>query len=617
MPILPSPNARLNPRLSERHARTLAAAISEDVTAERGTFSARTGRDVPQDCGQLPHKPGMVFPVHTLDGGLLYRLRLDKPGKLPKYMQPKGASNRLDVHPRQHGRIKLPGGLRYVTEGEKKTDSGVSRGLLMVGMSGVWNGQKGGELIPDWKFLHLEGEDYSICFDSDIESNPNVQMAAARMARLLRARGANVFITLLPPAPDGSKQGLDDFFANGGTPKELRMLTRPYEPEAVERARLSRSERLRLTVADLERRFWATDWRGMGGHSDRDVALKLVEAARGSGKLVAEGLRVTISHGTLCDRAKVSSRTLCKALDRLEDRGFARRDNENRDPKKPGAFVLRANVKHNGEGQAERDGGGGRGGGGDPCTLHLRAPRLRWSDHGRKARRGLFKGSTRVRETVVPARPPRKRLGKIRGAVLDALDAAGGSLSLSELYDVLNPDKAPEKRRPRDLRRRQLPMLEEEGIITLSEGGIVALVPDWLAKLEEARKIGGEVEADRNAARRLQLKRTAYHKARETRPDYHWANVGADGFIEDLCPADEPGPRPEPEPEVSTLAAAVRGYLERNPQDACQPPGWIGSTLWAYELYPGNPSAGEIRAAIEELGGQPYLRRAMSEEVVA
>lgn len=608
---------KINPSISDRHARMLGAAISEDVTAERGTFSARTGRNVPQDCGQLPRKSGMVFPVHTLDGNILYRLRLDKPGKLPKYMQPKGASNRLDVHPRQHDRIKRPGGMRFVTEGEKKTDAGVSRDLLMVGMSGVWNGQKDGELIPDWEFLPLEGEDYSICFDSDIESNPNVQMAAERQARLLRARGAKVFITLLPPAPDGSKQGLDDFFANGGTPRELRMLTRPYDPKAVERARLSRSERLRLTVADLERRFWATDWKGMGGHSDRDVALKLVEAARRSGKLVAEGLRVTVSHGTLCDRAKVSSRTLCKALDRLEERGFARRDNEKRDPKKPGAFVLRANVKHNGDGGRGRDRSGGREVVEVPCALHLRAPRLRWSDHGRKVRRGLFKGTTRVRETVVPARPPRKRLGKIRGGILDALDAAGGALYLQELYDVLNPDKPPEKKRPRDLRRRQLPMLEEEGIITVSDDGVVALVADWLGKLEEAREIGGEVDADRNAARRLQLKRTAYHNAHKTKSDHHWANVGADGFIEDLRSADEPERQPEPEPEVSALAAAVRGYLDRNPQDACQPPGWIGSTLWAYDLYPGNPSAGEIRAAIEELGGTPYLRRMLSEEGAA
>src|SRR5215210_7454303 len=263
--------------LSDQHRRPLEAGSTRDVIAERGTFSARRGKDVPQGYGRLPEKPGTVFRVHTLDGGTFCRLRFDNPGRLPKYMQPKGHPNRLDVHPRQHERIKRPGGMRYVTEGEKKVDAGVSRGLLMVGISGVWNGQKDKELIPDWHLLPLEGERYSITFDSDITSNPNVQMGADRQARLLREQGAEVFITLLPPAADGSKQGLDDFFANGGTTTELELLTKPYDMETVERARLSQNERLRTGLQDLERRFWDTEWAGMGGASARDVYLKLIE----------------------------------------------------------------------------------------------------------------------------------------------------------------------------------------------------------------------------------------------------------------------------------------------------------------------------------------------------
>src|SRR5215210_9511752 len=120
--------------------------------------------------------------------GILY----DDSGRLPRYMQPKGHPNRLDLHPRQHVRIKRPGGRRYATEGEKKVDAGVSRGLLMVGQSGVFNGQrdKGAALIADWHELPLEGEEYSICYDSDIETNENVQLAADRLAGLLKAEGA-------------------------------------------------------------------------------------------------------------------------------------------------------------------------------------------------------------------------------------------------------------------------------------------------------------------------------------------------------------------------------------------------------------------------------------------
>ncbi|MDP9487449.1 MAG: hypothetical protein M3Q49_16975, partial [Actinomycetota bacterium] len=70
--------------------------ISPDVVAERGTFTAWTGKDVPQDGGKLTARPGLVFPVHALDGEVFHRLRLNNPGKLPKYMQPKGHANRLD-----------------------------------------------------------------------------------------------------------------------------------------------------------------------------------------------------------------------------------------------------------------------------------------------------------------------------------------------------------------------------------------------------------------------------------------------------------------------------------------------------------------------------------------
>src|SRR5918997_5510996 len=290
--------------------------INPLVEAERGTFSACRGKDVPQDHGQLPKKPGIVFPVHTLDGGIFYRLRPDNPGRLPKYMQPRGHPNRLDVHPRQHERIKRSGGRRYVTEGEKKVDAGVSRDVLMVGQSGVFNGQrdKGAALIDDWYELPLDGEEYSICYDSDIETNENVQLAADRQARLLEAEGANVHITLLPPAPDGSKQGLDDFFANGGTVKQLGLLTRPYSAAGVERVRLTRDERLRGALGGLERRFWAEEWKGMGGHSARDVALKLIEAARRHGKIHPDGIRVVKAQGPLAIEAKVSARTLWKAL---------------------------------------------------------------------------------------------------------------------------------------------------------------------------------------------------------------------------------------------------------------------------------------------------------------
>jgi hypothetical protein len=62
---------------------------------------------------------------------------------------------------------------------------------------------------------------------------------------------------------------------------------------------------------------------------------------------------------------------------------------------------------------------------------------------------------------------------------------------------------------------------------------------------------------------------------------------------------------------LSDLSRSIRAYLDRKPHDASQPPGWIGSTLWAYDLYPDKPSSAEVRAAIEELGGEAYLRSSL------
>src|SRR5215203_5822379 len=487
--------------------------IDPPVAAERGNFTASRGEDVPQDHGWLPKKPGVVFPVHTLDGGIFYRLRSDNPGRLPRYMQPKGHPNRLDLHPRQHERIKRPGGRRYATEGEKKVDSGVSRGLLMVGQSGVFNGQrdKGAALIDDWYELPLDGEEYAICYDSDIETNESVQLAADRLAQLLEAQGAEVFITLLPPAPDGSKQGLDDFFANGGTVKELELLTSPYDLGTVERARLTRDEKLRAAVEDLERRWWDEEWKDRGGHTDRDIALKLIEAAARSGKIHTDGIRVKVSWGVLQVGAKVARRTLSKALCRLEDRGFLYRDNEDRKPDKTGAFVLRAKVDQYGEGPTQATQGGQTC---DPGGLPLRGvpdvPRLRWSRPKFTPRRGLISGTRRVRNSKpLPPRDRIERLGKIRGAVVDALEIADGHLTLQKLCEVLH------RKRTRDVRRRVLPQLEALGVIKV-EGNVVRLTADWSERLEAARRIGGELEADELAERRRKLNSRAYYRRHET-----------------------------------------------------------------------------------------------------
>ena len=514
--------------LSDSHRQHLAeSAIDPTVAEERGTFTAKCGKDVPQDGGKLPKKPGIVFPVHTLDSRVFYRLRSDNPGQLPKYMQPKGHPNRLDIHPRQHERIRRPGGMRYVTEGEKKVDAGVSRNVLMVGQSGVFNGQrdKGAALIDDWYELPLAGEEYAICYDSDIETNANVQLAADRLARLLKAEGSKVYITLLPPAPDGSKQGLDDFFANGGTVKQLELLTRPYDDAVVERVRLTRDQRLRGAIEALWGRWWATEWSGQGGYTDRDLALQLIAAARKHGKVIGNDLRVVKAWGPLMLGAKIGShRTMSKSVTRLEQMGFAERDNASREGGQAGAFlfrsVARAGVKHYGGSATPRGATLEQGGDGARLALHPRASRLMWSRPAFTPKRGTVADTRKVRESKPPSpRPAVARLGKMRGAILDVLDVAGGVASPQETANALHLE------RPRDLVRFKASEKGRDGLaVMLLEAGILEwvcdvatrrevlrLTPNWLDRLQEARDAGGELGAEELAAKRYRDRSRAYH----------------------------------------------------------------------------------------------------------
>jgi len=507
------------------------SAIAPDVIAESGARSIMRGSELPDVFSgrQRRRAPGVLFVSHRPNGKESWcfrpdKPRLDKPGH--KYEQPSkrlgGAGNVLDILPSQHHLINDTAVPVVFVEGTKKMLSVVSAAreagvtVLVVAIIGCWNWMADGKPISDMLEIPLEGRRATVMYDSDMLRKVEVQLAAGRLAEYLQSRGADVFVTYFEDAPDGSKVGADDHFASGGTFAELRMLTRRYDPSGADfvRVRLSRSEKLRQMLEDLTRRFWSEEWKGMGGHTDRDIAAKLIEAAMRHGKVVEGGVFVSKSWGSLEIEAKASRRTLYKSLGRLEERRFILERVKGKNPDKPGGFVLRASVNHYEGKQGNQDNvtpelhalyAGG---------LHLRAPRLRWSSPGYKPRRGTSKGTRKVRQGPPPKpRPAIKRLGKIRCHVLDALEAAGGDLTVSELAEAM------QQKRPRDLRRRQLPMLEDAGIISVSEAGdTVRLAADWLERLDEVRAAGEEIEADELAGRRMKLKRDAYHRRHEAQP---------------------------------------------------------------------------------------------------
>src|SRR5215203_5897384 len=325
-------------KLSESHRRMLydESGIDPDVAKERDYYTARNRSEVPKAFKDYQRKQGLVVPMFSPDGETVgYQLRPDRPRKGgPKYESPGGISPVVDVHPRMREEVRHGSSPLLITEGAKTGDAATSRGIPTVVLAGVWMWcvpkTRPYRLKPCFDHIRLEGREVFVAFDSDCMSKASVQEALAALVAALADRGAAVKVVYLPDAADGSgaKQGVDDYLAAGGTVREMFMLAREFDPAEVGRIRMSRDEKLRAVLEDLERRWWAEEWKGRGGCSERDVALKLIEAAARCGKIHADGLQVKVSWGTLQVAARVARKTLAKALARLEERGFLYRENE-------------------------------------------------------------------------------------------------------------------------------------------------------------------------------------------------------------------------------------------------------------------------------------------------
>jgi DNA-binding HxlR family transcriptional regulator len=573
--------------------------IDPDVVEERGYYTARTSKEVPEEFAD-------------------YQRRL----------------------------LKGTGPL-LACEGSKKADSGLSRGIPTIAFQGVWMSHIPKErksdpkiLLGDWDFVNLN-RTVLLGFDSDWRRNECVYLAVKWLVGALEKRGAKeVLVAYLPDKPDGSKMGVDDFLARdgceGGTLEDLLALCRPFEEQDIGAQRMRRDKSLWSLIEDLERTLLLGKWPGMGGASARDVYIMLIEAAKKRGKIHEDGIRVKKAQGPLALEAKISSRTLQKALGRLEEWGLIYRDNEGRKPDEKGAFVLRASVKYVGGTTIEQEQVMPLLQRYNPGTLLLRAPRLMWSRPASRPRRGLVEGTRKIHnDRPAPPRAAIKRLGKIRGAIIDMLDLAGGSLALEELAELLH------RKRARDIRRRNLPMLEEEGIVVVEQdqgqGAVVRLTENWQEALEDARSLAGEIDryeeytdpegtphtrkvegAETVNRRRYEIKSRALHsrnRHRRSKP----TGAGWDAIRQSRAKrqqhteqaareAHERRGQRESAPPLSALARILRDCLEPHPGLATLTPHVLGFYLHADGLCQKRPTADQVRAAIEELGGERYLR---------
>jgi hypothetical protein len=545
-------------RLAEhhRHMHEVGSAIAPEILDDSGVYTITDGRQLPRGFSQRQRDraPGVLYKVHRPNGETAWVFRPDEadpenPGLKYEATCKKlgGPGNVLYVHPSQRhlvGDRRVP---VVFVEGIKKALAVVSATraagveVLVVGILGVWNWLANKKPIDDMLEIPLDGRQVFNLFDDDVFVNPDVADALRRLVAHEREHGAaTVKVAYLPESADGSKTGADDYLARGHGYLDLLATFRPFDPEDLAAERLKRGYRLRAVLEDLARMLWEAEWKGMGGHSARDVFKVLVDLAPIRGKLHDDGLRVKVSRGELAKMANVSTRTLQKSIERLEEMGLIYRDNKTRKQRERGAFVLRANVNH----YREKPAGGRAGTDVEAETtlssLQLRAPRLRWSSPACKGRRGVVKDTRRVRLSMAsPSRPAVKRLGKIRCAILDVLDAGGGSATLQKIADTLH------RKRPRDIRRRNLPMLEEAEVVVV-EGDIVSLTDNWLEALDEQRRLGGEIDSvgvdgrievgvNTVARRRLENRSKAFQNRHRVESSRHWVNVpGADGHVEDL-----------------------------------------------------------------------------------
>lgn len=206
--------------------------ISEELVYRRGYRSCETKAELKKLGFTASQQvvPTLLIPLCRPGGDRsLYMHRPDAPrmgkgGRIVKYEQIPDVPMVLDVPPVDWMQeiIRNPSQPLVITEGPLKADSGVSHGIATVALPSVWcwigRNEHGGKMtIADLYEVAWNNRPAYICFDSDIVEKYPVWRAAEALAETLRGRGAKVKFIVLPYAANGSKQGLDDFFASGGT----------------------------------------------------------------------------------------------------------------------------------------------------------------------------------------------------------------------------------------------------------------------------------------------------------------------------------------------------------------------------------------------------------------
>ena len=523
--------------LSKADRRVLAegSAITPEVIAARGYYTADRRADVPEVFSAWQRRRGLVVPTFSPDGTTRgYQLRPDRPiprknGNAPKYETPHGSKITLDVNPRMLQEVRTGEDVLWITEGCKKVDALASRGLPAVGIVGVWNfavpGTKCAAPLPCWRHVRLSGRTVAVVYDADARTNPDVQEALRRLVVMLEGLGVAVLVVYLPAVNGDGRAGVDDYLAAGGTAAELRLMAHPYKPVDVARERMGRDEAFRAAIEERRRRLRALPVTTTGQNTRVAVVRALTIEAQRSGEIVADGVRVVMDRRTLAEKAAKSRKAVNKAIGHLCETGELRLDNAGRKAERAGAFVLPTSQglaqkgTHNGRKQGKSEGVGQaageaqRGGkdnpGGYPSALGDQVPALRWP-------KVVLYWAMRDGRRVVAASHYVARLGEKRGEIARHVLETGGRAEVADLMVRFASPKA----RWWDFDRRVLGPLVEAGILARSEdGSALEIAPDWRESLEREREDADEIEDARRQRQAHARQRQAYRDRDRTPAD--------------------------------------------------------------------------------------------------
>jgi len=178
------------------------SAISQEVALARGYRSVEKKNEL-KALGFKEAQcrvPALLLPVWGVGGEIVnYQLRpddprIDKKGKVVKYETPAESRMFIDVPPAARSFLGKPDRPLFITEGIRKADAAVSKGLCCIALLGVWNwrgsNEDGGKVaLTDWEYIALNNREIYICFDSDVMTKSAVHQALARLKTFLEARG--------------------------------------------------------------------------------------------------------------------------------------------------------------------------------------------------------------------------------------------------------------------------------------------------------------------------------------------------------------------------------------------------------------------------------------------